>query len=444
MKNSAKRPIINTKTMGISMIFNRVIKLIILVSVVFGLFSGFQTCCQAQEHKVSKVLVLSDSGQRNGTTYLTCGAAADIIAADIINELNKTGRIKAPLLGETMANITQRNIPLYYLTFFREYKNNYNIDFVNLKRVTNSMDADYILLITSGMDIQSRFLKTTWWNKLGLAEGDPVIPTYRLSTLITLIDKKTYSVIWQDMYLRDLKAHDYDIGFAQFSPGYAQLSKIKKYSSTMSQYVAKEIDKNINPWAQPKEEPKAIEMKSKYLNEGTKLYYPAVNGDVVKQNINEAQENYKSKREQRRIEKQRQKHIENVRLLEQKRQQTELKQQQQIKQETPVKKQEPRLFDSIRDDIYDSQQPPQLRGEKYIPAVDIQNKQNLQQEPEILSPVMNKPGVQTAPQLKPSVNTPKTTEPAKTNIEPQKQENKLPQYDWNIKNINLKKIGHLI
>ena len=95
MKNSAKRPIINTKTMGISMIFNRVIKLIILVSVVFGLFSGFQTCCQAQEHKVSKVLVLSDSGQRNGTTYLTCGAAADIIAADIINELNKTGRIKA-------------------------------------------------------------------------------------------------------------------------------------------------------------------------------------------------------------------------------------------------------------------------------------------------------------------------------------------------------------
>ena len=306
------------------------------------------------------------------------------------------------------------------------------------------MDADYILLITSGMDIQSRFLKTTWWNKLGLAEGDPVIPTYRLSTLITLIDKKTYSVIWQDMYLRDLKAHDYDIGFAQFSPGYAQLSKIKKYSSTMSQYVAKEIDKNINPWAQPKEEPKAIEMKSKYLNEGTKLYYPAVNGDVVKQNINEAQENYKSKREQRRIEKQRQKHIENVRLLEQKRQQTELKQQQQIKQETPVKKQEQRLFDSIREDIYDSQ-PPQLRGEKYIPAVEVQPAENIQSTPELITPVMEKPAA--AIQTKPAVNKtvkPQTLKPETNNLEPAERKNKVPQYDWNIKNINLKKIGHLI
>lgn len=434
------------------MIFNRIIKLIIFVSVVFGVFLAIPSDCQAQEQKAAKVLVLSDSGQRNGTTYLTCGAAADIIAADIINELNKTGRIKAPLLGDTMANITQRNIPLYYLTFFREYKNNYNIDFVNLKRVTHSMQADYILLVTSGMDIQSRFLKTTWWNKLGLAEGDPVVPTYRLSTLVTLIDKRTYSVVWQDMYLRDLKAHDYDIGFAQFSPGYAQLSKIKKYSSTMSQYVAKEVDKRVNPWAQPEEKPKTIEMKSKFLNEGTKLYYPTVNGEVVKQNlndvkqnINDAQENYKSRREQRRIEKQRQKQIENVRLLEQKRQEAELKQlEQNIKQQetaSKTKKQEPRLFDSIRDDIYNSQ-PPQLRGEKYIPAVDIQNEQNIRQEPKLLTPVMDKPAEQTAPALKPAVDKTRTTNPV--NIEPQTQENKLPQYDWNIKNINLKKIGHII
>ena len=223
--------IINTKTMGIGMISNGIIKLIIFVSVVFGIFlTAFQSpAFAAKEHKIPTVLVLSDSGQRNGTTYLTCGAAADLIAADIINELNKTGRIKAPLLGETMSKITQKNIPLYYLTFFREYRNNYNIDFVNLKRVTNNMNADYILLVTSGMDIQSRFLKTTWWNKLGLAEGDPVVPTYKLSTLVSLIDKKTYSVIWQDLYLRDLKAADYDIGFAQFSPGYAQLSKTKIY-----------------------------------------------------------------------------------------------------------------------------------------------------------------------------------------------------------------------
>ena len=390
MKNSAKRPIINTKTMGIGMISNGIIKLIIFVSVVFGIFlTAFQSpAFAAKEHKIPTVLVLSDSGQRNGTTYLTCGAAADLIAADIINELNKTGRIKAPLLGETMSKNTQKNIPLYYLTFFREYRNNYNIDFVNLKRVTNNMNADYILLVTSGMDIQSRFLKTTWWNKLGLAEGDPVVPTYKLSTLVSLIDKKTYSVIWQDLYLRDLKAADYDIGFAQFSPGYAQLSKIKKYSMTMAQYVSKEVDKRVNPWTLPEEKPKSIEMKSKFINEGTKLYYPSVNGEVIKQNINESQQNRKSKREQRRLEKEQQKHIENIRLLEQKRQELERKQleEQEALIEKSKKQEEPRLFDSIRDDIENTTTPPQLRGEKVIPAVDIQK-----QEPKVLTPVMDKP-----------------------------------------------------
>ena len=432
--------IINTKTMGIGMISNGIIKLIIFVSVVFGIFlTAFQSpAFAAKEHKIPTVLVLSDSGQRNGTTYLTCGAAADLIAADIINELNKTGRIKAPLLGETMSKITQKNIPLYYLTFFREYRNNYNIDFVNLKRVTNNINADYILLVTSGMDIQSRFLKTTWWNKLGLAEGDPVVPTYKLSTLVSLIDKKTYSVIWQDLYLRDLKAADYDIGFAQFSPGYAQLSKIKKYSMTMAQYVSKEVDKRVNPWTVPEEKPKSIEMKSKFINEGTKLYYPSVNGEVIKENINEAQQNYKSKREQRRLEKEQQKHIENIRLLEQKRQ--ELKRKQLEEQEALIEKQkkqeEPRLFDSIRDDIENTTTPPQLRGEKVIPAVDIQKH-----EPKVLTPVMDKPS--TNSNTKPASNT-KTTKPS--NTQPKntiQQEKKLPQYDWNIKNINLQKIGNL-
>ena len=432
--------IINTKTMGIGMISNGIIKLIIFVSVVFGIFlTAVQSpAFAAKEHKIPTVLVLSDSGQRNGTTYLTCGAAADLIAADIINELNKTGRIKAPLLGETMSKITQKNIPLYYLTFFREYRNNYNIDFVNLKRVTNNINADYILLVTSGMDIQSRFLKTTWWNKLGLAEGDPVVPTYKLSTLVSLIDKKTYSVIWQDLYLRDLKAADYDIGFAQFSPGYAQLSKIKKYSMTMAQYVSKEVDKRVNPWTLPEEKPKSIEMKSKFINEGTKLYYPSVNGEVIKENINEAQQNYKSKREQRRLEKEQQKHIENIRLLEQKRQ--ELKRKQLEEQEALIEKQkkqeEPRLFDSIRDDIENTTTPPQLRGEKVIPAVDIQK-----QEPKVLTPVMDKPSANS--NTKPAVNT-KTTKPSNTQQKNTiQQEKKLPQYDWNIKNINLQKIGNL-
>ncbi len=424
------------------MIFNKTIKYILCVLALFATFFGVDNKCFAanQNKKIPTVAVLSDSGHRNGTTYIICGAASDIIAEDIINELNKTGRIKAPLLGETMSKITQRNIPLYYLTFFREYKNNYNIDFVNLKRVTQNINADYILMVTSGMDIQSHFLKTTWWNKLGLAEGDPIVPTYKLSTLITLIDKKTYSIVWQDMYLRDLKADDYDLGITQFSPSYPQLAKIKKYSVTMSQYVTREIDKKVNPSLQPKEEPKAIEMKSKFLNEGTKLYYPSVNGEVVKQNFNDAKNNYNTKREKRRLEKEQKKHIENVRLLEQKRQAEEIKQlEQSISQPTKTKnkvkkqKEETQLFDTIKNNIDDvSNSLPPEKEQKVTPAVQIQPAIK-KQEPKVLTPIMNKPQQNNT---KPSVYYPETENK-------QNQKKELPKYDWNLKNINLQQIGKL-
>lgn len=422
------------------MIFNKTIKYILCVLALFATFFGIDNKCFAanQNKKIPTVAVLSDSGHRNGTTYIICGAASDIIAEDIINELNKTGRIKAPLLGETMSNITQRNIPLYYLTFFREYKNNYNIDFVNLKRVTQNINADYILMVTSGMDIQSHFLKTTWWNKLGLAEGDPIVPTYKLSTLITLIDKKTYSIVWQDMYLRDLKADDYDLGITQFSPSYPQLAKIKKYSATMSQYVTREIDKKVNPSLHPKEEPKAIEMKSKFLNEGTKLYYPSVNGEVVKQNFNDAKNNYNTKREKRRLEKEQKKHIENVRLLEQKRQAEEIKQlEQSISQPTKTKnkvkqqKEETQLFDTINNNIDDiSNSLPPEKEQKVTPAVQIQPAIK-KQEPKVLTPIMNKPPQNNT---KPSVYYSKPENK-------QNQKKELPKYDWNLKNINLQQIG---
>ena len=172
----------------------------------FIVISAFFNACEsiAAPRKIPTVAVISDTSQRNGTTYLVCGAASDIIATDIINRLNQTGRIKAPLLGESMSKITQKNLSLYYVTFFREYKYNYNVDFVNLKRLTKNINADYILMITSGLDTQTEFFKETWWSKWGISSSEPIRPNFKLATLITLIDKKTYSIVWQDLYQREV------------------------------------------------------------------------------------------------------------------------------------------------------------------------------------------------------------------------------------------------
>lgn len=404
------------------------------------LFTAESKSFAAPAHKIPTVAVLSDTGHRNGTTYVICGASADIIATDIINELNKTGRIKAPLLGENMSKITQKNIPLYYQTFFREYKYNYNIDFVNLKRVTKDLKADYVIMVTSGLDVQSNFLKETWWNKLGIAGIDPVIPTYKLTTLVTLIDTKNGNIMWQDLYLRDISAKNYDLGITQFSPSYAQLSKIKKYSKNVSQYVTNVVDRQVNPWIVPPKEPKSIEMRSRFLNEGTKIYYPTVNGEVVKQNFDDMKEQHRIERERKQHEKmlEQSKNIENVGYVKK-------------KQKIQPQKEE-RLFDSIRNNIDDVSNtlPAPKTGEEeenIKPAVLIQPKT---QE---AKPVLEKPVNQVKPAAKPVDKPTVKTNPVKpvNNIkqkpiakEPAKKEEpkpELPHYDWNLRNIYLQKIG---
>lgn len=366
-------------------------------------------CCGndafAAPRKAPTVVVLSDIGHRNGTTYLICGAASDIIAADIINRMNQTGRIKAPLLGDNMSNITQKNIPLYYDTFFKEYKYNYNVDFVNLKRVTRNMQADYILMVTSGLDIQSQLFKETWWNKWGISVSQPIEPTYSLITMLTLIDKKTYRIVWQDLYQRDIKAKNMDLGVTQFSPNYSQLAKIKKYSNIMSEYVVANIDKIVNPWIVPPEEPKAIEMKSRFINEGTKVYYPTVNGEVVKQNFNEFKTESQMKWENYQRQRMQKKNIENVRRLEQKNENARIQEQEAVlkqqREKAIKKKNDQRLFDSIRNDIDDVSNsfPPAVEEDSNIkPAVEIikNDAQNVQQEQSNSSqqPVNAKPSYQ--------------------------------------------------
>ena len=351
---------------------------------IIGLFVSTPAFCAAA-HPVKTVAVITDTGHRNGTNYLICGAASDIIATDIVNRINMTGRMKAPLLGDTMSKITQQNIPLFYMTFLNEYKYNYNIDFVNLKRVTRNIPADYLLLVTSGLDVQSNFLKDTWWNKLNIPGMDPVKPTYKLSTLITLIDKRTYQIVWQDLYLKDIEARNYDIGIVHFSPSYAQLAKVKKYSKNMSEYVTNIIDEKVNPWIVPPEEPKSIEMRSKFVNEGTKIYYPAVNGDVVKQNFNEFKQDTKTKIEKKRLEREQKKHIENVRRLEKQKELQQIQKEQQtiLRQQTQSSKKQTnqRLFDSIRDNIDDVSNtlaPAQKPVEENIkPAVDVKTDENI-------------------------------------------------------------------
>ena len=390
---------------------------------------------QKQKKKTPVVAVISDRAHRHGTTYLICGSASDIIASDIINELNKSGRIKSPLLGETMSKITNNKLPVYKDTFFQEYRANYNIDFVNLKRLTNNLEADYILMVTSGMDIQSNFLKDTWWNKLNISGMDVVKPTYKLTTFLTLIDNKNDIVLWQDLYTKDISAKNFDIGAVQFSPGYAQLSKIKKYSTRVAEHVVPIVDKNVNPELQPPEEPKTIELKKMHINEDKRLYYPVIHKEEVKKKVNKFSDWVKDK--------------------------TEKLPQKQNSGQNAV----PALPDSTTENLnvqqINNQQTNVPNQEIILPPIQKQPEEKIIQQnfikqktqQKLTKPAVNKsekkqPAVEKieleyplkAPsEIKPAAEPKRTPQSSQQQEVPSKEQ--LPLYDWNLKNIYLKEIG---
>lgn len=389
---------------------------------------------QKQKKKTPVVAVISDRAHRHGTTYLICGSASDIIASDIINELNRSGRIKSPLLGETMSKITNNKLPVYKDTFFQEYRANYNIDFVNLKRLTGNLEADYILMVTSGLDIQSNFLKDTWWNKLNISGMDVVKPTYKLTTFLTLIDKKNDIVLWQDLYIKDISAKNFDIGAVQFSPGYAQLSKIKKYSTRVAEHVVPIVDKNVNPELQPPEEPKTVELKKMHINEDKRLYYPVIHKEEVKKKVNKFSEWVKDKTEKL------------------------------PKKQNSGQNAVPALPDSTTENLnvqqINNQQTNVPNQEIILPPIQKQPEEKIIQQnfikqktqPKVSKPAANKTQEKPAaekieleyPLKAPSEISP-VSEPKTTPQPSQKQEavpeNQLPLYDWNLKNIYLKEIG---
>lgn len=397
------------------------------------------------------IAVISDSAHRNGTTYLICGASSDIIASDLVNAINQSRHMQAPLLGDTMAKMTDNKLNVYKYTFFQEYRSNYNIDFVNLKRLTKNIEADYILMITSGLDIQSNFLKDTWWNKLNISGVDVVKPTYKLTTLLTLVNKRTYEVVWQDLYQKDISARNYDLGTVQFSPGYAQLTKIKKYSKRVSEHVVPIIDANVNPELQPPKEPKTVELKNIHINEDKRLYYPVIHTEEVKKKVDKA--NKKFQAYQKKIKDNRAKRID------------EKNKAKQVPQDTKTDTKMP--DSSAIHQINNSTQ----KNKNLVPAVNtIQNK-SISPAQEIVQPAMIKQQedkiiqqkfIKPTSAVKKQVNTESQVDiappdknptprvkqqvdelPVKSPPRQFEEENskELPLYDWNIKNIYLKDIG---
>jgi len=215
--------------------------LIVLISLLVTIKS-----CYAEEYKI---LVLPDSLQFESTNYYVYPDSSVMFASDTINYLKEYGgKIKTVSMGE-VRDVFRKNQRLRLLSAhaLKEYKYNYNVDFVDLKKIANSFSVDKVLLISSTTDVQNYILRRTLWDFLNIPGAAVTDPAYKLSTHASLVDVEKEQVLWQQTYYKKLTSVENRIIPVGFAPASEQLEKINLYSSFLSSEIAKKVQFKILP-----------------------------------------------------------------------------------------------------------------------------------------------------------------------------------------------------
>lgn len=193
------------------------------------LFALCSTCVAGAKSAIG--VISADESTFSGYYYIYKDASK-LVAEKIVSEFKK---------NEYKEELTLLPLPDYtpqVNALKNEYKNTYLINQANLKKINQNTKCDYILLISSSLDIQSNLMDTTWWNRLNVAGSDVIDPKYNLTTIVTLIDTKNGRRVWDNVYEEKLSAEKFNILNAENSPNLTQLRAIHKFANKIAPEIA--------------------------------------------------------------------------------------------------------------------------------------------------------------------------------------------------------------
>ena len=177
------------------------------------------------------VAVLSVDSNTVATYSYILNNTSAMIAEDVVNDFRKGYSFEAKKL--LVEKLPQKEI----IPVQTSYADAGYVDYDLLDKLNKTVKADYILLLTSYMDIQSHLLDETVWNMLNIAGLDTFSSKYYLYTHATFWNAKDKTVVWEKMYENKLSADDFNIVNPVSTPNYTQIKNVKKISN----HIAKDI-----------------------------------------------------------------------------------------------------------------------------------------------------------------------------------------------------------
>ncbi len=227
------------------------------------IFLAITTNVYAKENQKT-ILVLSDRVEQANTKYLIYPQVSEMISADIINELNLSGAIKAPSLSNVRTQLRSSELIRPSQKLLNNYRYTYELNYEALKKIAKTFNTTNVLLITGDLDTASDFIKPTWWNFLNIPGENVVKTEYRLYTYVALVDLNEETIKWQHTYHNQITSPEFALANATYSPDQRQLRKIKTISNKIAKDACYRVESIIDPIFAKEKTPPTLHEKVKF------------------------------------------------------------------------------------------------------------------------------------------------------------------------------------
>ena len=213
-----------------------------VILVIFGLM--FAQFVQAAQSKVTfNVVVLPVDLFKVCANYYCFPEVSEILATDIIDNFNKTGRIHSPSLYYVRRTLEGNSvIKNYTQSVLTRFKNNKTLDFTALKGIAKTFNANSVLLISNDVPVEGAYARRNYWEMLVLSTNFGISYPYEMETRVVLVDTVNDLAMWSNVYRKKISDNNNSFKAPNASDAAAKLEYLKMYSADV---LAKSIAQNI-------------------------------------------------------------------------------------------------------------------------------------------------------------------------------------------------------
>jgi len=175
--------------------------------------------------------------------YYCYPEVSEIVASDVIENFNSTGRINSPSISYVRhAMNDDAELKRYINSVLTRYNKDKSLDFAALKIISKAFRANSILVISNDVPVEKAYAKRNVWEMLVLSTNFNIKYPYIMETDAVLVDTVNDLVMWKQTYKKKISGNEDKFSAPNASDAYAKLEYFRLYSKDI---LSKNISQNI-------------------------------------------------------------------------------------------------------------------------------------------------------------------------------------------------------